>query len=147
MDYYLVQHGSAYSKEDDPNRGLTEEGITETKKMAQLLLSKKSTIDAIYHSGKKRAEQTAVIFAKALGLEDKVKSIDGINPMDDVKTFALVLRENTLVVSHLPFLEKLTNYLVINNSETKTDVVEYSNSHVVCLTKDIAGKYRVDWIL
>ncbi len=44
MAYYLVQHGKAHSKEDDPEQGLTEEGIQETLKIAQLLLSKTSKI-------------------------------------------------------------------------------------------------------
>ena len=147
MAYYLVQHGKAHAKENDPEQGLTEEGIQETLKIGQLLLSKTSNINMICHSGKKRAEQTASIFGEQLGLENKVKPIDGIQPMDDVECFAGLLVKNTLIVSHLPFLEKLTNYLVSHNADMKPNVVDYSNSHVVCLEKNALGGFQIAWIL
>ncbi len=147
MRYYLVQHGKSYSKEEDPNRSLTDEGIEETQVIAKLLLEKFSRIDWVLHSGKKRAEQTASIFAKVLGLESKVKLIESINPTDDVMVFAKRMQKDTLIVSHLPFLEKLTNYLVVGNSEISSNVVDYKNSHVVCLEEDPKGIFQVVWIL
>ena len=117
MRYYLAQHGKSYSKEEDPHRSLTEEGIKETRVIANLLLEKVPRIDLVLHSGKKRSEQTAFIFAKALGLETKVKLIKNINPTDDVMVFAKHMQKDTLIISHLPFLEKLPNYLVVGNSE------------------------------
>ena len=146
MAYYFVQHGKSYSKEDDPQQSLTEEGIQETKKVAEALGTRIIKLNHIYHSGKKRAEQTALIFAQIFGLENEVKAIDGINPMDDVKSFALVLPDDTLIVSHLPFLEKLTNYLVGGDESLKTNIVDYTNSHVVCLEKNMHTGFQVAWI-
>lgn len=140
MRYYLVQHGKSYSKEEDPNRSLTDAGIEETQVIAKLLLEKSSRIDWVLHSGKKRAEQTVSIFAKVLGLET-------INSTDDVMFFAKRMQKDTLIVSHLPFLEKLTNYLVVGNSEISSNVVDYKNSHVVCLEEDPKGIFQVVWIL
>ena len=147
MRYYLAQHGKSYSKEEDPNRSLTDEGIEETQVIANLLLEKVPKIDSVLHSGKKRAEQTASIFAKVLGLESKVKFIENINPTDNVMVFAKCMQKDTLIISHLPFLEKLTNYLVVGNSEISPNVVDYKNSHVVCLEEDPSGRFQVIWIL
>ncbi|MBW2598990.1 MAG: hypothetical protein JRC60_02590 [Deltaproteobacteria bacterium] len=41
----------------------------------------------IVHSGKKRAEQTGIIFQDALQPKPDLAKISGINPMDDVKAF------------------------------------------------------------
>ncbi len=38
MKLYLVQHGKALSKEADPQRPLSEEGIREVKKMAEFII-------------------------------------------------------------------------------------------------------------
>ena len=114
--------------------------------MAEALESRIFKLNQIYHSGKKRSEETALIFAQIFGLEDKTKAIDGINPMDDVKSFARVLPDDTLIVSHLPFLEKLTNFLVGGDEALKTNVVDYTNSHVVCLEKNMHTGFQVAWI-
>lgn len=145
MSYYLARHGKAYSIEEDPTRGLTDKGVKKTHKIAKLLAKKSLNISMIVHSGKKRAEQTALIFAKTLGLENKVEVVDGILPNDDVKKFSLVLPENTLIVGHLPFLEMLTNYLVAGNFSSH--VVDYATSQVVCLEKDSLQKFHVDWLI
>lgn len=147
MAYYFVQHGKSHSKEDDPQQGLTKEGIQESEEVAESLQSRIFKLSGICHSGKARAEQTAAIFARVLGLDDKVKAIDGIKAMDDVKSFALVLPEDSLIVSHLPFLEKLTNYLVGGDQELKKNVVDYKNSHVVCLEKNMHTGFQVAWSL
>ncbi|WP_367607816.1 phosphohistidine phosphatase SixA [Legionella sp. W05-934-2] len=147
MAFYFVQHGKSYAFEEDPQQGLTEAGMLETEKVAQAVQPRIYKLNQIYHSGKKRTEQTALIFAKVLGLEEQVAILDGIKPMDDVKSFALVLPEDALIVSHLPFLEKLTNYLVGGDESLKTNVVNYANSHVVCLEKNMHTGFQLAWII
>jgi phosphohistidine phosphatase len=56
---YLVQHGRAKSEEEEPQRRLTDKGIGEVQKVAVFLRPLELRIDAVWHSGKARAQQTA----------------------------------------------------------------------------------------
>ena len=65
MRLYLVQHGEARSEAEDPERSLTIRGEEETKKISDAAKRLGIRPSRIYHSGKKRAEQTAGIIAGA----------------------------------------------------------------------------------
>ena len=71
MKVYLVQHGEAKSEEEDPQRKLTDKGIGEVQKVADFLRPLKLTVNAIWHSGKPRAQQTGELLAKAIGALDR----------------------------------------------------------------------------
>ena len=66
MALLLVQHGKSLPKEEDPDRGLSRDGFEETRTMAALAAENNVQAVRIIHSGKKRALQTAEIFAEAL---------------------------------------------------------------------------------
>jgi len=67
MKLYLMQHGKALSKEEDPERSLSPEGRSETTRMGDVLKEKGTPVDVIWHSGKARAAETAEIIAAAIG--------------------------------------------------------------------------------
>lgn len=143
MSLYLVQHGKAYSKDEDPERGLTPEGEEEVKRMAALAAERGLNVAKILRSGKKRAKQTADIFAAALSPGKGVLEISGVNPTDDVDPFAQTLNanENLMVVGHLPFMEKLTALLLTGNSE-KT-IVKFQNAGIVRLDESEDGGWML----
>ena len=144
MRIYLVQHGKSYSKEEDPERRLTEEGIKETEKIARYLYEVGVKPTKIFHSGKKRAEMTAEIFSKHLGVEE-VEKIEGINPLDDPKTVFEKLRNieyDVMIVGHLPHLSKLTSKLV----GSKEEVVKFRYSGVLSI-KRVEEGYRIEWYI
>lgn len=66
MRVYLVQHGRAFLKEEDPERRLTEEGVKETEMMAKYLKRIGVRNDQISRSEKIRAIETARIFGEVL---------------------------------------------------------------------------------
>ncbi len=136
MALYLVQHGVSLSREDDPERGLSEEGAAEVKQIAAQASGNGVKVDAIRHSGKKRAKQTAEILAKALEPSDGVREMDGLKPMDDVTAIAGKLRgdENVMLVGHLPFMARLAGYLLAGSAESQ--VVKFQNAGIVCLVQD-----------
>lgn len=145
MTILLVQHGEARSKDEDPERSLTESGIRKTKKVASWLGKHDVNIEKILHSGKKRAEQTADIFANRLAPAKGVMAISGMNPNDDVQAFAdqLAGQDGVLmVVGHLPFLARLAGFLVAG--EKNQSVVSFVNSGVVCLAEG-KGSWSVAW--
>ena len=133
MALFLVQHGINLPKEKDPRKGLSEEGVADTERIAGVAAGYGVRVSTIVHSGKTRAEQTARIMAGHLKPVKGVQEMSGMGPLDDVAGFArgLDLQGNTMLVGHLPFLEKLAAYL-ITGKESIT-VFKMQNAGIVCL--------------
>jgi phosphohistidine phosphatase len=66
MFVYLVQHAEAKRAEEDPNRGLTEQGAQSITRVAQYVGKLPVAVSRILHSGKTRALRTAEILAAFL---------------------------------------------------------------------------------
>ncbi|MCD4674837.1 MAG: phosphohistidine phosphatase SixA [Desulfobacula sp.] len=133
MAIFLVQHGMSLPKDQDPEKGLSNIGQEDTKKIAEVAKAYKIPVSKIVHSGKKRARQTAVIFNETLGIKKSCEQIHGIKPLDDVKVFGNGIDplSNVMVVGHLPFMERLVSYLTTGSMDLK--VYQFQNSGIVCL--------------
>lgn len=133
MAIYLVQHGKCLSKTQDPEKGLSEQGFDDVRRIAQVASNYGIVVDEILHSGKKRALQTAQILAEALEPPKKVRSVNGIDPLDDVSSYAETLdfSSQCMIVGHLPFLEKLAAYLV--TGQAQNPVFQLQNGGILCL--------------
>lgn len=144
MSVYLVQHGKSLPKDQDPEKGLSETGEAETLRIADVAKGYRVTVSGIFHSGKKRAQQTADIFNQALEPEGGVRILDGLAPMDDVAAFAQTLDndQNIMLVGHLPFMEALTAHLVARR--LAPPVFKFQNSGIVCLDRNPETK---DWFI
>jgi phosphohistidine phosphatase len=136
MALYLVQHGKSLPKDQDPDQGLSEEGKSETEMIAMTAKDKGITVTQIRHSVKTRARQTAEILARAFNPNQGVQEISGIKPMDDVAEAAAGLdpAENIMLVGHLPFMERMTAFLVTGSIDKP--ILKFQNSGIVCLDKD-----------
>ncbi len=148
MALYLIQHGKSLPKDQDPDQGLSEEGIAETERIANLAKDYGVTVSQIRHSVKTRARQTAEIFARALKPQNDIQEVSGIKPMDDVAASAAKIYpdENVMLVGHLPFMERITSYLITGSIEQP--IFKFQNSGIVCLDKDPATKsWVVKWTL
>ena len=84
MKLYLVQHGNSLSKEEDPECPLSPQGERDVGNVAHFLESAGITVRKIFHSGKKRAEQTAQILCNTIGT-NSIEMMEGIKPMSDVE--------------------------------------------------------------
>lgn len=146
MALFLVQHGKCASKEVDPEKGLTAEGVQETKLIAQVAGGYKIPVAKVVHSGKKRAEQTAAIFHAALSVRQPVEVIPGINPLDDVKSFGATVRseDNVMVVGHMPFMQRLVSFLTAGSARIR--VYQFQNSGIVCLDM-CETEGEIDWFI
>ena len=135
MSLFLVQHGKSLPKDEDPDQGLSEEGIAEVKRIAGVAAGYGIKVSVIKHSGKKRAHQTADILAESLKPEKGIMEISGLKPLDDVSVIAdtLASQDNILLVGHLPHLERLTSYLITGMAE-KT-IFKFQNGGIVCLDR------------
>jgi len=148
MALYLVQHGKSLPKDIDPEQGISETGRAEVERIAAVAANYAVQIAGIAHSGKKRALQTAAIFAAAFGLKDKVVERSGLKPLDDVVRLSAELRsqDGLMLVGHLPFMEKLTSYLVTGNAD-KT-IFKFQNGGIVCLEENVAqNTWFIKWAL
>lgn len=146
MALFLVQHGLSLPKKNDPEKGLSEKGMEENQRIADVAKHYAIPVKRIVHSGKKRAAQTADVFYKTLVPAGGCEEISGIGPLDDVKPFAdrLDNDENILVVGHLPFLNKLLSYLVTGSGDI--EVYRFQNSGIVCLDRE-GDSWQITWTL
>jgi phosphohistidine phosphatase len=148
MSLYLVQHGKSLAKSVDPDQGLSEEGVAETKRIADVAQGYGVKVEQIKHSGKTRARKTAEIFASALNPGGGTEEVSGLKPLDDVAAFTAVIRpdDDTMLVGHLPFMERLTAYLITGSADRP--VFKFQNSGIVCLDKDPdTGSWLIVWTL
>lgn len=141
---YFAQHGLAVSESVDPERPLSDNGISQSRSVAQQLSSAGIPISQIFHSGKLRANQTADLFASQLN-DPFVSATEHLSPNDDVTLLVKNLNtENALYVGHLPHLDKLVSYLV--TGQTSPSIITFQNSAVICLEQS-ENKYFIKWFL
>jgi len=148
MAIYLVQHGHSLPKETDPERGLSEQGFAEVQLIADRARDHNILVSQVIHSGKKRASQTAYIFAQALQPEGGISERIGLQPMDDVKTIAdsLDTANNQMLVGHLPFMEKLVSFLITGSAEKP--IIKFQNGGIICLDQSLdTGAFYIKWAL
>ena len=134
---YLVRHGEATSKEQNPARPLTESGAKDVEQIAAWLTSTKLSVDEIRHSGMLRAQQTAEIFAQHLGLLELPAETPGLSPNDDVQPVADALKRETkslMLVGHLPFMGRLVGCLVVG--DPRQTAARFDAAGVVVLQRD-----------
>ena len=148
MKLYLVQHGKAASKEIDPERPLTEEGRKDVWKIAAFTKPLNLCVDCLWHSGKKRAAQTAQLLAEAVKINNAQTAHDGLGPNDDVAALRDELvpaSQDIMIVGHLPFLSKLAS-LLLSSSESG-NIVGFKNGGIVALSRSEENLWQVDWIV
>lgn len=86
MQLFIVRHGIAVDREDpkcppDPERYLTEEGMEKTEQVAKGVAALGISADLMLTSPYVRAEQTAEIFAAALGYaKQRIRRTDLLLP-------------------------------------------------------------------
>jgi phosphohistidine phosphatase len=153
MHLYLVQHGEARSEAEDPERPLTERGREEAARVARFLARHGARPAAIRHSGKRRAEQTAAIFAEALlGDAGAIQAVSGINPKDPVEPVAEPLSNeaagSVMLVGHLPSLSRLASLLLAGDAERT--IVRFRQGGAVCLVRSESGpgaQWSLAWMV
>ena len=148
MALYLVQHGKSLPKALDAEQGLSEQGRAEAERVADVAANYRIRVSEIFHSGKKRARQTAEIFAAALKPLQGCSEKSGLKPLDDVTVVAAHTHgpDNVMLVGHLPFMERLTAFLVTGSTD-KT-VFKFQNGGIVCLDTDTdQNGWHIKWTL
>jgi len=148
MKLYLVQHAKAASKEADPERPLTDKGQRDIQKVAAFIKPLNLSVDYLWHSGKKRAEQTAEVLADAIKISKEHAARTGLSPNDDVialKEEFSTSQQDVMIVGHLPFLSKLTSLLLTGSESANT--VAFKQGGIVCLDRSGENQWQLEWMI
>ena len=148
MHVYLARHGKARPVDEDPNCGLSDKGHDEVIRVAEFLSEQRITLSLIQHSGKRRAEETAHIFAGYMRCTCGPCHTAGLDPEDDPVATANFLKaytDDVLIVGHLPHLERLTSFLLTGTADRRP--VRFANAAVVCLEKEDDGTWSLLWAI
>jgi phosphohistidine phosphatase len=149
MYLLLAQHGEAEPEEINSERPLSDNGVVSVRGVAAFIAENTDTkVKTIYHSGKKRAIQTAELFAKILKPSKGVVLGKELNPLSLpwgwVERLAKI-EENIMIVGHLPHLNKLSALLLCQD-ESKP-VVQFQKGAVICLYKNESGIWSIIWMI
>jgi phosphohistidine phosphatase len=117
----LARHGQAVSTEENPERPLSVLGRRQAERMASWLADMNLSLDEVWHSGKPRAQQTASVLAKRVGVHpSRVMAVAGMGPRDEVTKAVTELEadgQSMMLVGHLPFLARLASQLLTGDTE------------------------------
>ncbi len=123
MEIYLVRHGTAYTKEEDPERHLNNDGLNQSHLTGKALKRLDIMFDSIVSSPKARALQTAEIIAEETGYSNREITItETLQPTADPKDTISFLNgltdiKRVLLAGHLPLLGNLASLLLNKFSE------------------------------
>jgi phosphohistidine phosphatase len=149
VNLYLVQHGEAKTKAEDPDRALTDTGKELSEKTACFAAEEaRVSVDAVFHSDKIRARETAEIMAAYLCPAKGVSEEKDLSPNDDPHEWAARLEErleDIMLVGHLPHLSRLASILLTGNDGQ--DVIDFQNSGIVFLKRGESGLWRLNWMV
>jgi phosphohistidine phosphatase len=148
MFLYLVRHGEAKREMEDAARGLTEKGTREVSLVAAHARDRRITVNAIYHSGKKRAMQTAQIFTEHLKPGKGATETEGLAPMDEPEKWVKRIvgtREDIMLVGHLPYLSRLAGLLLCGDKENMH--LDFKTGGIACLQRFDDGRWALEWMI
>lgn len=145
---YLVRHGQAKSDQDDPHRPLTDHGRAAVTTVAVFLAQHHIPVGKILHSGKTRARQTAEILAGHLNPTGAPEAVENLTPGADPLIWAKRLRElddASMLVGHLPYLDKLAAHLLCKNQEQ--ELLAFEAGAVLCLSQYETERWAIRWMV
>lgn len=148
MFLYLVRHGEAKKEVDDAARGLTDKGIREVSQVSAYARDRRIMVSSIYHSGKKRAMQTAQIFSEHLKPGKGASETDGLAPMDEPEKWVKRIAgtgEDIMLVGHLPYMARLAGLLLCGDKENMH--LDFKTGGIACLQRLDDGRWELEWMI
>jgi phosphohistidine phosphatase len=137
MRLYLVRHGMAMTKEEHPDRALSEQGKKDVGRMASFLGRAGVRVTRVIHSEILRAQQTALAFSPVIGpgrIVEEMKDLTPASRLDTLVEAASAWTEDTMVVGHDPFMSRITSFLTCG--DPNAGVVAFDPGAVACLERD-----------
>ena len=110
----LVHHADAVGPDVDPQRPLSDRGLSQADQLADRARERGVRPDVIWHSGKLRSRQTAEPFLRACNPFADFRMVRGLRPDDPIEWMRDELAAETrevLVVGHMPNIAGLARAL------------------------------------
>lgn len=149
MRVYLIRHAQPIPENMGHGRPLSDQGREEIKRFAEFAKAHLHIrVPSIFHSPKLRAIQTAEILAEYLNPAEGLIQMDGLKPMDDPRIWAARLADaddNVMLVSHLPFLNRLAGELLTRDRERR--IVDFPTSGAACLSRQLRDDWLLKWFI
>jgi phosphohistidine phosphatase len=149
MRLYLVRHGEAKPEREDPERHLSARGREDVRRIARFLKPLGLEVRAIWHSGKPRAEETAIILSESVAARKGLAEKSGLAPEDDVELADDAIGRSggdLMIVGHLPFMGALAALLLTGKCEV--DPIAFPTAAVLCLDRpEPDGLWHVTWMV
>ena len=149
MKLYCVRHGEAEESDINPERPLTEKGRMDVESVARFMGESGLHIDYLLHSPKKRAVETALIFAKYLKAEQVTECVSILDEQHDVSPLVDMIpawSQDTMLVGHLPFMYQLISTLVLGKPDYYP-IVNYPPGTIICLDHYKDERWIISWLL
>ncbi len=146
MRLYLVQHAKALPKEQAAERPLSPEGRAEAARIAAFVQPFALPVGQLWHSGKRRAAETAEIYAPAFRVDEGPAARDGLAPGDPVTLLRDELTassDDTMIVGHMPFVSRLASLLLTGYASPP--IVTFVNAGIVCLERTANSTWQLRW--
>jgi phosphohistidine phosphatase len=152
MEIYLMQHGPALPKDQDPEEGLGSEGKERIHASGKALKKMGVTFDAILSSSKKRSKDTAAIVAEQVGFPlEKIietKNVKAMAPPEDTVQALSELSgaDRVLIAGHLPSVAEVASFLLTEGSKA---AVQFEMGGCCCIDVDELPTHsgRLRWYL
>jgi phosphohistidine phosphatase len=123
MEIYLMQHGPALPKDQDPEEGLSPEGEARIHTSGRALKKMGVAFDAMLSSPKKRSKQTAAIVAREVGFPlEKIVETTKVKAMAPPEETVQALSqlsgvERVLIAGHLPSVAEVASFLLTEGAK------------------------------
>jgi phosphohistidine phosphatase len=143
---YLVHHADAVGPEVDTQRPLSTVGRMHIERLAGEVAARGVKPEAIWHSGKLRAKQTAEVLRRACYPLAEFAAIRGLQPMDPPSWITDPLTGETrevMLVGHMPNLQRVLTLLVTGRDEPP---LEFPQHGVVALDR-VGESWEERWRL
>jgi phosphohistidine phosphatase len=106
-----------------------------------------ATVNELFHSGKTRARETALVLADYIWTKHGLFETDGLAPNDDPRIWlerVSGMQEDTMLVGHLPHLARLASLLLCG--ETGKTIITFRMGGVLCLNRS-EETWSVEWMI
>lgn len=133
---YLVHHAPAVGPKEDPQQPLSPVGRATADDLARAAAARGVRPQAIWHSGKLRARQTAEAFWRTcnpLAAFTAVRNLQPADPPEWMRDQLLAEVAPVLLVGHMPHIARLLRLMVGGTPESATP--EFPAHGMVCLAR------------
>lgn len=151
MRLLLARHGEAVRKDIHPDQPLSDLGHKDVTRLASFLAGNDVRVSRVLHSGKHRAQETALIHATILGpgpvVEESPYPISPGSPTNPLfNALRYEIKNDVMIVGHLPYMDKLLSRL-ITGTESET-CVRYNPGTIVALErKTEVSMWEIIWAM